>query len=165
MEGDAARGERAHVVGRLRLLHDQLVRREPARPPPFEHGLSHLTRADEQQQAFELRQCSCCHGADTSLGAGIAKRKSGLHWRPLRKGIGVYRLETLLPEIDAAITEGRAIARIPDLAIEGAHQLFAALHARRLTRGEKNVGRKIGFTNRTIWAEYGVHAPNWGYKR
>jgi 2-oxo-3-hexenedioate decarboxylase len=25
------------------------------------------------------------------------------------------------------------------------------------------VGRKIGFTNRTIWAEYNVHAPMWGY--
>ena len=25
------------------------------------------------------------------------------------------------------------------------------------------VGRKIGFTNRTIWAEYGVHAPIWSY--
>ena len=75
----------------------------------------------------------------------------------------MYRLETLLPEIDAAMSEGRAIARIPDLTLEDAHRLFAALHARRLTRGEKTVGRKIGFTNRTIWAEYGVHAPNWGY--
>ena len=25
------------------------------------------------------------------------------------------------------------------------------------------LGRKIGFTNRTIWAEYGVYAPIWGY--
>jgi 2-oxo-3-hexenedioate decarboxylase len=30
-------------------------------------------------------------------------------------------------------------------------------------RGEKIVGRKIGFTNRRIWPEYGVNAPNWGY--
>ena len=30
-------------------------------------------------------------------------------------------------------------------------------------RGEKIVGRKIGFTNRRIWPEYGVSAPNWGY--
>ena len=29
--------------------------------------------------------------------------------------------------------------------------------------GEKIVGRKIGFTNRRIWPEYGVNAPNWGY--
>jgi len=30
-------------------------------------------------------------------------------------------------------------------------------------RGERPVGRKIGFTNRTIWAEYGVWAPIWGH--
>ena len=30
-------------------------------------------------------------------------------------------------------------------------------------REKKPVGRKIGFTNRTIWAEYGVYAPIWGY--
>ncbi len=29
--------------------------------------------------------------------------------------------------------------------------------------GAKTVGRKIGFTNRTIWAQYGVYAPVWGY--
>jgi 2-oxo-3-hexenedioate decarboxylase len=27
----------------------------------------------------------------------------------------------------------------------------------------KAVGRKIGFTNRTIWAQYGVYAPIWGH--
>ena len=32
----------------------------------------------------------------------------------------------------------------------------------RRQRGEHPVGRKIGFTNRTIWAQYGVHAPIWG---
>jgi 2-keto-4-pentenoate hydratase len=34
---------------------------------------------------------------------------------------------------------------------------------RREAAGERPVGRKIGFTNRTIWAEYNVHAPMWGY--
>jgi 2-oxo-3-hexenedioate decarboxylase len=33
----------------------------------------------------------------------------------------------------------------------------------RKTRGEMPVGRKIGFTNRTIWAEYNVYGPIWGY--
>jgi 2-oxo-3-hexenedioate decarboxylase len=30
-------------------------------------------------------------------------------------------------------------------------------------RGEVPVGRKIGFTNRTIRAEYNVYGPVWGY--
>jgi 2-oxo-3-hexenedioate decarboxylase len=25
------------------------------------------------------------------------------------------------------------------------------------------IGRKIGFTNRTIWAKYAVYAPIWGF--
>jgi 2-keto-4-pentenoate hydratase len=33
---------------------------------------------------------------------------------------------------------------------------------RRLARGERLLGYKIGFTNRSIWQRYGVHAPIWG---
>ncbi|MDO9058899.1 MAG: fumarylacetoacetate hydrolase family protein [Bradyrhizobium sp.] len=29
--------------------------------------------------------------------------------------------------------------------------------------GARVIGRKVGFTNRTIWPEYGVYAPIWGY--
>jgi 2-oxo-3-hexenedioate decarboxylase len=29
--------------------------------------------------------------------------------------------------------------------------------------GQKVLGRKIGFTNRTIWPEYNVYEPIWGY--
>lgn len=32
----------------------------------------------------------------------------------------------------------------------------------RSARGQRAVGRKIGFTNRGIWAEYGVFRPIWG---
>ena len=34
--------------------------------------------------------------------------------------------------------------------------------ALRRARGERTVGYKIGFTNRTIWPVYGVHQPIWG---
>jgi 2-oxo-3-hexenedioate decarboxylase len=52
------------------------------------------------------------------------------------------------------------------------HQGFTLADAYRVTpevrrlregRGEHPIGRKIGFTNRTIWAEYQVFAPMWGY--
>ena len=36
------------------------------------------------------------------------------------------------------------------------------LHAHRLAQGWKPVGRKIGFTNRTLWPRYGVYEPIWG---
>ena len=32
----------------------------------------------------------------------------------------------------------------------------------RMTRGERVLGYKIGFTNRSIWDRYGMHAPIWG---
>ena len=32
----------------------------------------------------------------------------------------------------------------------------------RIARGERPLGYKIGFTNRSIWPKYGVHAPIWG---
>jgi 2-keto-4-pentenoate hydratase len=36
------------------------------------------------------------------------------------------------------------------------------LHEHRLAKGWKPVGRKIGFTNRTLWPRYGVYEPMWG---
>ncbi len=43
-----------------------------------------------------------------------------------------------------------------------AYRVSRAVTARRIAQGETPVGRKIGFTNRTIWHEYGVHRPIWG---
>jgi 2-oxo-3-hexenedioate decarboxylase len=37
-----------------------------------------------------------------------------------------------------------------------------ALRSLRMARGEKPLGYKIGFTNRSIWERYGVHQPIWG---
>ncbi len=36
------------------------------------------------------------------------------------------------------------------------------MHEHRLAAGWRPVGRKIGFTNRTIWPRYGVYEPIWG---
>jgi hypothetical protein len=46
---------------------------------------------------------------------------------------------------------------------DGAYAIALEVYARRVRRGEMPVGRKIGFTNRSIWAEYRVSAPIWGY--
>lgn len=43
-----------------------------------------------------------------------------------------------------------------------AYRVSAAIRDRRAALGERPCGWKIGFTNRTIWDEYGVHAPIWG---
>ena len=48
----------------------------------------------------------------------------------------------------------------PDVA--AAYQAALAVRALRVARGERPVGYKIGFTNRTIWHRYGVFGPIWG---
>jgi 2-oxo-3-hexenedioate decarboxylase len=51
-------------------------------------------------------------------------------------------------------------ARLSSFNLEVAYRVTAAIRQMRETRGEMPVGRKIGFTNRTTWAE---HEPMWGY--
>jgi len=53
-------------------------------------------------------------------------------------------------------------ARYPGLTAEAGYAAARQLHADRLAQGWKLEGRKIGFTNRTIWERYGVHEPMWG---
>jgi 2-oxo-3-hexenedioate decarboxylase len=50
-----------------------------------------------------------------------------------------------------------------ELAVTDAYRMTAMLRAAFEARGEKITGRKIGFTNRQMWAVYGVQAPIWGY--
>jgi 2-oxo-3-hexenedioate decarboxylase len=51
----------------------------------------------------------------------------------------------------------------PGFDVARAYAVSTALHRERLARGDRPIGRKIGFTNRTIWPEYGVYEPIWGF--
>lgn len=70
-------------------------------------------------------------------------------------------------EAFAALVGTRQI--VPFSARPGGFSVDDAYRATPLVRqmyeagGAKAIGRKIGFTNRTIWAQYGVYAPIWGY--
>ncbi len=54
-------------------------------------------------------------------------------------------------------------ARQPNFSLDDAYCVTALANELRVAKGYKPVGRKIGFTNRQMWDEYGVRAPNWGY--
>jgi len=54
-------------------------------------------------------------------------------------------------------------ARDPNFDLDAAYQVAAELMRIRRSRGGRPVGRKIGFTNRSIWALYGVDAPMWAH--
>src|SRR5256712_8047743 len=71
--------------------------------------------------------------------------------------------DAVLDAIDCHRLIGLLSDRDPSLDEDGAYAIAWEVHARRRERGEKPVGRKIGFTNRTIWAEYGVSAPIWSH--
>jgi 2-oxo-3-hexenedioate decarboxylase len=77
------------------------------------------------------------------------------------------KLEAIAAESLAALDVGHQIApfsaRLSAFDLGDAYRVAAAIRQMRVTRGEMPVGRKIGFSNRTIWAEYNVHEPIWGY--
>jgi 2-oxo-3-hexenedioate decarboxylase len=73
------------------------------------------------------------------------------------------QIDDIAAAVLAALAARRQIAPFPDLAMSEAYRVAARVRDARLARAERVVGRKIGFTNRTIWDEYGVHAPIWGY--
>lgn len=53
-------------------------------------------------------------------------------------------------------------ARLGDFDVPTAYRVSTELRRLREQAGERPVGRKIGFTNRNIWPEYGVFGPIWG---
>jgi 2-keto-4-pentenoate hydratase len=54
-------------------------------------------------------------------------------------------------------------ARYPSFTLDDAYRVTALANGMRISKGYKPLGRKIGFTNRRLWDEYGVRAPIWGY--
>ena len=50
-----------------------------------------------------------------------------------------------------------------DFNVAQAYDVAAEILKARRASGEMPLGRKIGFTNRSMWQEYGVDAPIWGY--
>jgi 2-oxo-3-hexenedioate decarboxylase len=76
-------------------------------------------------------------------------------------------IQAVAAEALVALDTGHQVApfsaRLSAFDLEDAYRVAAAVRQIRKTRGEMPVGRKIGFTNRTIWAEYNVYGPIWGY--
>jgi 2-oxo-3-hexenedioate decarboxylase len=67
----------------------------------------------------------------------------------------------LLAALGGTTTIEPITGRDPNFDADAAYLVSAEILRRRRARGETPVGRKVGFTNRTIWPEYGVFAPIW----
>jgi 2-oxo-3-hexenedioate decarboxylase len=76
-------------------------------------------------------------------------------------------IHAIADEVFASLGAGRQItpftSRPAGLTLDDAYRVTAPVNGKREARGENRVGRKIGFTNRTIWEEYKVYAPIWGH--
>jgi 2-keto-4-pentenoate hydratase len=54
-------------------------------------------------------------------------------------------------------------SRPEGLSVDDAYRVMPLVRQKYEAGGAKAIGRKIGFTNRTIWEQYGVYAPIWGH--
>jgi len=69
----------------------------------------------------------------------------------------------LLDALDRGHTICSVVERNPGFGWNQAYEVAAEIVTQRRTRQEMTVGRKIGFTNRNIWPEYGATAPIWAH--
>jgi 2-oxo-3-hexenedioate decarboxylase len=78
-----------------------------------------------------------------------------------------FDINAVAAEVIAAADACQQIApftsRPAGLTADDALRVLPLIRAAFEARGETIVGRKIGFTNRSIWPQYGVYAPIWGY--
>jgi 2-oxo-3-hexenedioate decarboxylase len=77
---------------------------------------------------------------------------------------GIAAIATrLIAAWDGATTLPPITASQPDFDVAAAYAVLREIEARREAAGWRPVGRKIGFTNRTIWPRYGVYQPMWAH--
>lgn len=70
----------------------------------------------------------------------------------------------LIAAYDSATTLAPITAADPDFDVAAGYEVLREIeHRRRIVQGWKPVGRKIGFTNTTIWPRYGVYQPMWAH--
>ena len=71
--------------------------------------------------------------------------------------------ERLIAAQDGATTLPPITSTLPDFSNDDAYAVLGEIERRRRAQGWRAVGRKIGFTNRTIWPRYGVYQPMWAH--
>jgi len=69
----------------------------------------------------------------------------------------------MLSALDGATLVVPPSERNPGLDFAEAYRIGEEASRLRQARGERPVGRKIGYTNRKIWAQYNMNQPIWGH--
>ena len=71
--------------------------------------------------------------------------------------------DALLAAYDSGSQVALITERMPGFDVPRAYEVLHEIARRRVARGWRPVGRKIGFTNRTLWPRYGVYQPMWAH--
>ena len=71
--------------------------------------------------------------------------------------------ERLIAAYDTATTLPPITAGAPEFSVADGYRVLGEIEQRRRAQGWQVVGRKIGFTNRTIWPRYNVWQPLWAH--
>jgi 2-oxo-3-hexenedioate decarboxylase len=71
--------------------------------------------------------------------------------------------DRLIGAWDHRVTIPPITAEDPAFDVAAGYAALAEIERRRIGQGWRPLGRKIGFTNRTIWDRYGVHLPMWAH--
>jgi len=76
-------------------------------------------------------------------------------------------LAIIADEVFATMATPREVSPFSDrfsgYGLEDAYAIVNEVRRRREARGDRVVGRKIGFTNAAAWAGYGISGPIWNY--
>jgi 2-keto-4-pentenoate hydratase len=80
---------------------------------------------------------------------------------------GNFDLHAIARQVQIAQDEAQHLApitsRFSAFDVSAGYAVADLIHCARLRDGAVPVGRKIGFTNREMWARYGVHEPIWAH--
>jgi 2-oxo-3-hexenedioate decarboxylase len=71
--------------------------------------------------------------------------------------------DRLTEAYDSATTLPPITTAAPDFSGADGYAVLDDIETRRRAQGWQAIGRKIGFTNRTIWPRYGVYQPMWAH--
>lgn len=76
-------------------------------------------------------------------------------------------LDTIAGEVYESLVAPREVKpfteRFAEFDLGDSYRIVEDMRRRREARGERVVGRKIGFTNSAAWAGYGISGPIWNY--
>lgn len=73
------------------------------------------------------------------------------------------RLDGIAEDLLALFGTGGQREEIPGIGIAEAYAVGARIRALRRARGERMLGRKVGFTNKSTWERLGVSGPMWSF--